>query len=198
MAETRGVWTITQSRTVYDNPWIEVVEHDVTHKNGQPGIYGVVCPKFIAIGVVPIFEDGTTVLVGQHRFPHDRFSWELPEGGGAKDVPPEDSAIRELKEETGYSAHSWLKFLEMDMSNSVSDESAVAFLAWDLEAGEKQLDASEADMVSKRLPFSQALEMAMSGEILDAFTVAMLGKVHYMAGKGLLPKAVEERLAHAR
>ncbi|MCK7556386.1 NUDIX hydrolase [Chitinophaga sedimenti] len=70
-----------------------------------------------------------TYLVGQYRFPLEAYSWEIPEGGGSFDDEPLDTAKRELLEETGLVAHSWKPLLQMHLSNSVSDEVALVFLA---------------------------------------------------------------------
>lgn len=194
MNETRGPWTVLARRTAYTNPWMEVAEYDVLRPDGSPGLYGVMSPRGYAIGILPVFSDGTTLLVGQHRFTLDAHSWELPEGGGAKDTDPIDSAKRELEEETGYRAARWAPLLQIDLSNSLTDERAFAFLAWDLEPGRQALEASEADLETRRLPFDEALEMAMSEQIRDAFTVAMLAKADYMRRTGRLPEPVMRAL----
>ncbi|WP_375283364.1 NUDIX domain-containing protein [Marinicauda pacifica] len=188
--QRRGPWGILSERTAYENPWISVTEYDVIQPDGTPGVYGVMSPRNFAIGVLPIFEDGTTLLVGQHRFTLDSHSWELPEGGGPKTDDPLVSAQRELAEETGYRADHWSLFLEMDLSNSVTDEQAFAFLAWGLSPGETALEASEADLKSRRVSFDEALHLAMTGEIRDAFTVAMLAKADYMRRRESLPAPV--------
>ena len=85
-------WTVLAKRISYDNPWIQVIEHDVLNPAGNPGLYGVVHMKNLAVGVLPLDDNGFTYLVGQHRFPRDYFSWELPEGGGSFEESPEVSA----------------------------------------------------------------------------------------------------------
>ena len=195
MAEApRNPWTVRATRRVYENPWIAVDEHDVLNPSGNPTIYGVVRLKNLAVGVLPIDADGSTYLVGQHRFPRDYYSWELPEGGGAMDRPAVESAARELREETGLAATSWLEFLRMDLSNAVTDEQAVAFLAWDLTQHAPEPDDDELIRI-RRLPVGEAVEMAMAGEIVDAFSIAMLLKARAMAARGLLPAAVARHLA---
>ena len=92
--KTNGPWRILSERTVFENPWIRLITHDVTHPDGSPGEYGVVRFQNIAVGVLPISDKGTVKLVGQHRFPLGRYSWELPEGGCRMDTPPLDSAKR--------------------------------------------------------------------------------------------------------
>jgi 8-oxo-dGTP pyrophosphatase MutT (NUDIX family) len=185
----RNPWTVLETRPVYENPWITVVEHKVLTPRGTPGIYGVVSPKKLALGVVPFTDDGRIVLVGQYRFPLHRFSWEIPEGGGDPDVAPQISAARELKEETGYEALGWQEILRLDLSNSVTDECAVAFIAWGLKPGPAEPDETE-ELSLRQVPFAEALEMVMRGEITDAITVASLLKVQALAARGALPAEV--------
>jgi 8-oxo-dGTP pyrophosphatase MutT (NUDIX family) len=182
----RGLWTVRESDRIYGNPWIEVSHHEVLTPNGTPGIYGVVGLVHDAVGVVPIDADGNTVLVGQHRFPRDYYSWELPEGVGAKGRPAREAAVRELAEETGLTAGRWMDLLVMDLSNAISDERAYGFLAWDLTAGPSRPDEAEL-LETRRLPFAEAVEMAMRGEIIDAFSQAMLFKTDLMRRRGELP-----------
>ena len=100
-------WTTHTTREVYANPWISVTEHDVTNPGGGKGLYGKVHFKAFAIGIIPLDQEHNTWLVGQYRYPLDEYSWEIPMGGGALDVPILDSAKRELKEETGLIAEKW-------------------------------------------------------------------------------------------
>ncbi len=186
MSERRGPWTIKARREIYENPWIRITEHDVLNPNGNAGIYGVVGLQNIAIGVLPIDREGHTWLVGQHRFPGDYYSWELPEGGGAKDIAPEESARRELLEETGLRAGGLEPFLHMDLSNAVTDETAIGFLAWDLVQDQPMPDDDEKIEI-RRLPYREVLEMALSGEIVDAFSQAMLMKAELLRLRGALP-----------
>ncbi|MGK3862481.1 hypothetical protein, partial [Enterococcus faecium] len=72
----RGPWTILDRRDVYENPWIRVTHHDVLNPAQRPGVYGTIHFKAHAVGVVPIDAQGRTLLVGQHRFPFDSYSWE--------------------------------------------------------------------------------------------------------------------------
>lgn len=181
----RGAWQIVESRDVYENPWIGVTEHDVIDPNGNPGLYGVVRVLGLAVGILPVDAEGMTWLVGQHRFPRDYFSWELPEGGGSFDAP-QASAERELREETGLTARSWQEFLRMDLSNAITDEQAIGFLAWDLEQGEAEPEACE-QLEIRRLPVREAVAMALNGEIIDAFAQAMLLKADLLARRGALP-----------
>ena len=189
----KNPWTTLTTKPQYENPWIQVVEHDVLKPSGGPGIYGVVRFKNLAIGVIPIHADGTTVLVGQYRYPLEAYSWEIPEGGGSRTVDPLESARRELVEETGLSAGKWLCFLELHLSNSVSDEHAINYLAWDLTEGAAQPDDTE-QLQIRRVPFAEAVRMAMAGEITDAMAVAGLLKAQLLFDRGELPEDLIEIL----
>lgn len=193
MTQTRGPWQVHDGRTVYENPWMRVCEHAVTRPDGEPGQYGVVQFRNRALAILPIHEDGSVTLVGQHRFPTDRYSWEIPEGGGALDVDPLDSARRELREETGFTAAHWREILRLELSNSITDEAAVGYIATGLTAGEADPDGTEV-LALRRVPFRAALREAVCGEINDALTVAMLLKAYYMANEGELDDVLAARI----
>jgi len=169
-------WKLVKSTLKYDNPWIKVEEHDVINPSGKEGIYGKVHFKNIAVGVIPIDENGNTYLVGQYRFPLDQYSWEIPEGGCPENEDVLEAAKRELKEETGLSAKDWNEFMKIHTSNSVSDERGVVYLAKGLTQGEVQFEETE-DIKIKKLPLSEAFKMVLDGEITDSISMASLLKL---------------------
>ena len=175
MAENNP-WTTVSSKSVYDNPWIAVREDKVINPSGGDGIYGVVEFKNQAIAIVPVDDQGNTWLVGQYRYPLQRYSWEVPMGGQPVDQDPESGALRELKEETGLKARKLTEILQVDLSNCVSDEVGIAYLAEDLEIGEPDFDDTE-DLKIRKIPLREAVEMAKTGGITDCFSVAALLKV---------------------
>jgi ADP-ribose pyrophosphatase len=182
-----GPWSGRATRTAYENAWISVEHNDVVRPDGSPSVYGVVRFANRAIGILPLFADGTVPLVGQHRFPSDLYSWELPEGGGPKEEAPEDTARRELAEETGITARHLLEIGRCDLSNSVTDEEAVMFLAWGLEAGEAAPEPDEV-LAHRRIPFAALLDEVLSGQISDSFTHLLVLTALSRAQRGELPK----------
>ena len=116
-------------RVAYENAWITVWHDEVSRPDGSPGIYGVVHFANLAAGVVALDDDDRIVLVGQHRYTLDRWSWEIPEGGVPPSETPLEGAQRELREETGLEAREWRELGRFDLSNSVTDEEAVLFEA---------------------------------------------------------------------
>ena len=170
--ETRNPWQTIASEQVYDNPWITVREDRVIRPDGESGIYGVVHFKNIAVGVLAIEEDHI-YLVGQYRYPLEKYSWEIPEGGCPEGEEPLRAAQRELREETGLEATRWWMLGEAYLSNSVADEYAVWFLATDLAPCEGRPEGTERLEV-RRHPLHEALEMALDGEITDALSLVAI------------------------
>ncbi|WP_377808685.1 NUDIX hydrolase [Azospirillum sp. A29] len=184
---TGNPWTVLTSTTKYENAWMEVVEHKVLTPKGSPGIYGVVHPRSLATGVVPVHADGTVTLVGQYRFPLKQYSWEIPEGGGRKGVEPQESAARELREETGLTARRWMPLMTLHLSNCITDEVAHTFVAWDMEQGESAPDETEV-LAVRRVPFVEVIDMVLAGAITDAMAVASLLKLRVLAAEDALPE----------
>lgn len=182
-------WKTHASETKYDNPWIHVVEHKVTNPSGGDGIYGVVQFKNIAIAVVPVDDEGYTWLVGQFRYCHDSYEWEIPEGGCPKDEDPAVCAHRELKEETGLNAGRMDAFLEMQLSNSTTNEVSISYLATDLTTGRACPEPTE-QLTIRRLPLGEAFAMVHRNEIRDALSVATLLRLEAALLKGDLKISV--------
>lgn len=178
-------WKILSSEVKYDNPWINVTEHQVINPAGGRGIYGQVHFKNLAIGILVLDDEGNTFLVGQFRFPLGQYSWEIPEGGGPLTEDPLASARRELKEETGITARSWREIQRMHLSNSVSDELAIIYLAQDLVYGDSAPEETE-QLEVRRLPLEEACRMVEDGTITDSLSVAALLKARVLQLEGRL------------
>ena len=178
--ERMNSWKTLSKEDIYENPWIKLEEHQVINPAGGKGIYGKVHFKNTAIGIIPLDAHRNTWLVGQHRYTLNEWSWEIPEGGGPAETNVRDSAMRELKEETGLTAKKWTQILKTHLSNSVSDEVGFIFLAEDLHEGDTDPEATEADMIIRKLPFQEALTMVLTGEITDGLSVMGILRVARM------------------
>lgn len=177
----KNPWKLQKSKRIYDNPWITLEEDEVINPGGGQGIYGKVLFKSYAIGIIPLDQDQNTWLVGQWRYTLDEYSWEIPMGGGPKSEGRLDSARRELKEETGLLAAKWTELLKMHTSNSVTDEVGYAYLAEELTQGETDFDETE-DLKIKKLPFTEAYQMVMDGEITDSLSMVAILKLGKLLG----------------
>ena len=165
-----GPWRRRARRVAYENPWLTVWHDDVVRPDGSPGVYGVVHFASLAVGIVALDADDRVVLVGQHRYPLDTYSWEIPEGGVPAGEDPLDGARRELLEETGVVATGWREIGRFHLSNSVTDEAGILFLATGLTQEAAAPEATE-ELAVRRAPFEEALAMTLDGRITDAMAI---------------------------
>ena len=169
-------WKRLSSKTVFDNPWMEVRIDRVINPGGGRHDYGWVHFRNRAVAIVPLDEDCNTWLVGQQRYTLDEYSWEVPMGGAPLEEAPLDAAVRELKEETGLVAEHWREFMTLHPSNSITDEVGIVFVATGLTQGDTQFEESE-DLEIRKLPLEQAVEMVCAGDITDAISAAAILRV---------------------
>lgn len=169
-------WKKLSSKPIFDNPWITVREDHVINPGGGENDYGVVHFKNKAVAIVPVDDEGNTWLVGQDRYTLGEYSWELPMGGAPHDEDPLLAAQRELREETGLIARRWSKLMFVHLSNSITDETGIIYVAEDLQQGEQQLEETE-NITLLKLPLVEAIEMAKQGLITDVISVAALLRI---------------------
>lgn len=187
--EDGNPWTVKAVTRSFENAWLVLDAHEVIDPSGAEGVYTVVRPHRLAVGVLPIDPDGEVHLVGQWRFPLGRYSWEMPEGGADAGEEARACAERELAEETGLRAGALLPIIEMDLSNSLTDEAAIIFLALDLTQGASAPDDTEV-LKRRRAPFQEVLARVVDGRIRDSLTVVAVLRAHHMAVTGQLPPAL--------
>ena len=193
MTPTGRPWGIRTAKTVYQNPWITLREYQAVAPTGAPALYGVVNFQNYALAILPLHEDGSVTLVGQHRFALADYSWEIPEGGGPLGQDPLAGAQRELREETGLVAADWREVMRLQLSNSVTDEQAIGYIALDLSQADSDPDETEAFQIV-RVPFREVLDLALRGMISDVLTVAMLLRAYHMAKEGHLSEALAKAM----
>ena len=177
-----GPWRRRGRREAYTNPWMTIWHDDVERPDGSDGIYGIVHFANRAVGVVVLDDADRVLLVGQHRYPLDAYSWELPEGGVPEDEDLLQGAIRELREETGVDADGWRSLCRVHLSNSITDESGVVFAAHARQHGTATPDATE-QLAIRWTPFDAAITMVSMGEITDAMTIIGLQAVALERGR---------------
>jgi 8-oxo-dGTP pyrophosphatase MutT (NUDIX family) len=176
-------WKIWSSRIVYENPWIRVREDQVSRPDGRPGIYGVIEIR-PSIGVIAINERDEIVLVGQWRYPHNHYSWEIPRGGSH---PGEDDMLavaqRELAEEAGVEAQNWKYLGAVDCCNGVVNDLQSLYLATNLSQTERCPDPEE-EIAVRWTRFAEAVRMSTDGRITEVSSIAAILMVAQMRING--------------
>ncbi len=162
-------WKTLSTKPIYANRWLSLREDLVELPDGRTTIYGVVsCGQ--CVGILPFLDPDMVLLVRQYRYVARQATWEMPTGGVHAGESIGDAAQRELSEEVGYRAGRLIHVCSYHTSKSVVDETAHLFLG---EAMEKlTLPADETEFIEVRpFPFQHALEMVLSGEIVDSMTI---------------------------
>lgn len=176
-------WKKITSQVKYENPWIKIIEDQVKNPAGNDGIYGVVHFKTNAVAIIPLDENNNTWIVGQYRYPLNSYEWEVPEGGCPLGTSPADTAKRELIEEVGLQAEHLELILEMQLSNSTTDEISYTYIARGLTyIGEHPEE--EEQLLIKKLPFEEVYQMVLRGEIRDGLSVASILKAKILLAEG--------------
>ncbi len=189
-------WRSLGDSVLIDTPWMRVTRHPAIAPTGADADYVVVRPKNVGTGVLPLHDDGTVSLVGQHRFALMRYSWEMPEGGAPEGEDPFEAVKRELAEEAGLTAQHWRAALDVDLSNSITDERAMAWVAWGLSETEMAPDETEV-FLSARVPFRELMAEVLRGAVRDGLTVATVWRAYHMAREGELPAALAKAMLEA-
>jgi 8-oxo-dGTP pyrophosphatase MutT (NUDIX family) len=168
-ALARAAWRTLSSREAYANPWIRVREDVAETPDGRTTLYGVVECK-PCVGVLPLLDERTVVLVGQYRYVARDFYWEIPTGGMLPDESEEAAVQRELAEEAGFEAGRLTKLCTFHSSKSVLDETAHIYLAEALRPATR--DGDETEFIEIRaFAFDEVLRMVEASQIRDAMTV---------------------------
>jgi 8-oxo-dGTP pyrophosphatase MutT (NUDIX family) len=179
-------WALIRREDKFDCRYYIARRDVVRLQGGEERLYTHIHMKQLGVAVVPIDDDGTTTLVGQYRYVLDRYTWEIPKGGGRRDLPSLDSAKRELSEETGFRADYWLQLFAASASPGLTDAAASGFVAWGLHGGDAHPDPEEI-ITPRRVPFSAAVSMVLSGEIADYGSMAAILTIETKLRRGELP-----------
>jgi rSAM/selenodomain-associated transferase 1 len=162
-------WETRSSRPIYRNRWLSLREDQVELPDKRSTVYGVVsCGQ--CVGILPFVDSDTVTLIQQYRYVAKRVTWEMPTGGVHPEESIEQAAQRELAEETGYRAGRLTPIGTYHTSKSVMDETAHLFLAEDMLRVAAPPDETEFIEV-RPFRFSEALQMVLSGEIVDSMTI---------------------------
>jgi ADP-ribose pyrophosphatase len=139
---------------------------DVIRHSGSIVVLAVEDPVRGAKGAEPLI-----LLERQYRHAAQSMMWELPAGRIDDGETALTAAKRELLEETGYTARQWKRILHFYVSPGFLDETMTIYLARGLKAGKAQPEADERISI-RFFKLSEARQMALSGRIRDAKTIA--------------------------
>ena len=162
-----------EKETIFEGHILHVEKWQVTCPNGHTAPREIVVHKGAA-AVVPVYEDGTTLMVRQHRVSVDRVTLEIPAGKlDSWDEDPYDCAVRELEEETGLKAEAFTLLTSVLTTPGFCTEKIAIYLAQGLTQGETHPDEDEF-LGLVRMPLDEAIELVMRGDIRDGKTVCGL------------------------
>ncbi len=182
-------WTVLRSEVKFESQHFRVREDVVSFRGAAGRSYSSVRMNSYGVCVAPVGGDGCVTLVGQYRYVLDRYTWELPGGAMRVGSNPLDAAQAELSEETGLIADQWLKMIDGATSIGMSDEIVQGYVAWDIGQGRSNPDPEE-ELALRRLPFGEAVEMALRGEISHLIGAALLLAIDARLRQGKLPESL--------
>ncbi len=166
-------FTTLGSETLYVGKIFALRADEVQMPGGRTARREVV-EHYGAVGVVALDESNNVAMIYQYRHPVERRLWELPAGlldvGGEA---PHLSAARELEEEAGIKAADWGVLVDVVSAPGFSDECVRIYLATGItDVGRPEARDEEADLTVKWFPLAEAVDMVLSGEIINSLAVA--------------------------
>lgn len=171
-----GDHEILSSEQAFDGRVVKVFLDDVRLPDGRKARWERVAHPG-AVGIVPLLEDRTVLMVKQYRHAVGGVLLEIPAGKLDKDEPPWKTAHRELAEEVNMKAGEMLKLAEFFNSPGYSDEYFHLYLARGLTEEEGEPEPDEFLEV-ERVSLEGAIEMISSGAIVDAKSIIGLTLTH--------------------
>jgi len=144
-----------------------VEEHLLASSERQAEVRRQVIVHPGAVTILPLVDGDQVCLIRNYRVAVGKTLIELPAGTLEPNEPPQQTAIRELQEETGYTAERWRELPPFFMSPGILNERMHLFVAEGLTPGRPAREAGE-EIENLLVPWSEAVAMAERGEIEDA------------------------------
>jgi ADP-ribose pyrophosphatase len=167
------------SRSVYTNPYIDVLVDTLEFKGKQWEQAYFVKPNSDTVGILPVTPTGM-YLVSQYRYASRDYFWQIAMGQVDKGHTELDTATHELAEEVGFKAKELIKIGSFNAEPGMSPAKTHIYLATGLSSVEAQAEASEVGMKAKLFNFAEIEDMIQDGRILCGFTLSayLLYKLH--------------------
>ncbi|MDY7430843.1 ADP-ribose pyrophosphatase [Bacillus sp. V26] len=155
---------------IFSGKVIDLYVEDVELPNGKTSKREIVKHPG-AVAVLAVTDEGKIIMVKQFRKPLERTIVEIPAGKLEKGEEPEYTALRELEEETGYTAKKLTKITAFYTSPGFADEIVHVFLAEELSVLEEKRELDEDEFVEvMEVTLEDALKLVVSREVYDAKT----------------------------
>lgn len=164
---------------IYNGKVFTVIVDDVEYQSGNRSIREVAEHPGGSV-ILAVFPNNNIILIKQHRYPINKFIYELPAGKLDMNEDPLDCAKRELEEETGYIANKWEKLTAIYTTPGFCTEQLHIFLASDLRLSRngRNLEEGEMSMTLEIVPLTKAIEMIERQEIVDGKTICGILLAH--------------------
>jgi ADP-ribose pyrophosphatase len=160
-------WSCLSSEERFRSRWFVVRRDRARRPDGSLTDYDhVVAPS--AVTVLAVDGRGLVAVTRQWIYVHGEAQWRLPAGGIDEGELPEGAAARELREETGVRAASWLPLGAINCADSLTNHRDHGFLATGLTPGTPERERGEADLEVHWLPFARVVELVLAGEMPHA------------------------------
>lgn len=177
-------WEVLATDYLLDTPWVQIVHDRLRHRaTREERDYRYLTSPNEAVATVALTDDGCVLLTRQYRHPVGRIILDLPAGSMGPDEDPAEAAARELEEETGYQAGELIPLTYFRQFPGSMRVGTHLFLARQLIWAGQRLDPGE-ELEVVAMPFGRALEMVVSGDVIDGSL--MLGLL-LVTQKGLAP-----------
>jgi ADP-ribose pyrophosphatase len=177
-------WQVLSTDTLLDTPFVRIVKDRLRHRDrGEERDYFYLTSPNEAVAIVALTDDGCVLLTRQYRHPLRRVIWDLPAGAMQPDEDPAEAARRELEEETGYQTGELIGLTYFNQFPGSMRVGTHLFLARQLRWVGQHLDPGE-ELEVVTMPFDRALNMALSGDVVDGSLMLGLLLVQH---KGLAP-----------
>ncbi len=144
-----------------------------------------------ACAIVPIFDNHDIMLIKQFRYPMGQIFYEVPAGKIDPNEAPDDTALRELKEEAGLHCNQLHYIGHFYPAIGYADEVIHIYAGLDLRYVQTKMDDDEF-LINSRISFTEAMDMISSGEINDGKTIICLTRVWQWLNQTFLPSQLKK------
>lgn len=176
-----GTWLDRGDTIVYDSDWVRVVTTDVVLPDGTQVDHHVVRMPRPAAGTI-IVRDDRVLMLWRHRFITDTWGWEIPAGGIDPGESPEQAAIREAAEESGWRPRQVEHLCSYHPANGLLDQTFHIFVARDAEHLGEPSDVNEAARV-EWVGVGELHELLTTGRVTDGLS---FGAISYAFATGAI------------